>query len=817
VSADWSVPGFTEIGELGRGAGGIVVQATDAFGRDVAIKYLSPELLGDQGFREAFRTEARLLAGLDSPHVARLFEYVEGWHGAAIIMELVAGTSLRQILANYGPTEPEGALVVLKGSLLGLQAAHSVGVVHRDYKPENVLVTSYGESKLVDFGVATRVGGLADGAGTPAYMSPEQWVVGGVPSPQGDIYAATATFIECLTGSPPFVADDLATLRALHARAPIPEEMLPKPVRALARRGMSKNPAERPSDAGAFLIELERAAFVGLGRDWEQRGIHDLARRVALLAVLFQSGMGAQAGGTSFAHTQLGTPTQVASPAQPGGPGQPGGQAQPGGPGQSGGQAQPGGPGQSGGQAQPGGPGQPGGPAHSGLTGHAAGGAARRVRGRLRRRSRRPRKNKNKNKNNRHSLRRRAIVSSAAALVLLAGLLIALLPARPPPVEAAAAPELRRPALALQPAQPPPPAVTPPAVTPVEPLPRAVVPTAPPRRSVVPAAPRLPGAVVPAPVPAPPQNGICPADQWRGSDGDCHNKPHCKDNEYFDDGRCKTHPEQCDRDQYLGSDGDCHGKPPHCKDSEYLDHGQCKLKPRCDRNQVSDAHGRCTGKPTATTDCKPGQERHRDRDCYNQGGGGPHPSGDDDCPNGMIRYAPADENGSGCIVRNAGQQPDPKAGGGDSVKKKCPDGQHVNGHGNCQSDKRNRNDPQNNPCASPGTSRDAEGVCRPNDSDKKKSGGRNTNDDKQKSNGGQKGDGGYNQRGGQKDQTAKNNDLNGRSRGNDGARHHDPDADNSGHGKKQEKACSNGQQETSGSCTGGGSHHKGAKSSGSGE
>ncbi|HZZ47511.1 MAG TPA: protein kinase [Pseudonocardia sp.] len=304
MSDEWQVPGFTQIRELGRGGGGTVVQATDDAGTPVAIKYLSDEMLADDGFRTAFRTEAELLAGLNTPHVTRLFEYVEGARGAAIVMELVDGTSLRATLAEHGPTEPEAALSVLKGSLLGLGAAHRAGVVHRDYKPENVLVTPDGDSKLVDFGIATRSGGAGDGAGTPAYMPPEQWA-GGAASTRGDIYSATVTFAEALTGHPPFTADDFIALRELHEHAPAPVEELPEPVRGLVARGLAKDPAERPLDAQDFLVQLEHAAVTGYGPDWEERGRDSLARRAALLALLSADAVGA-AGSTAVASSTLG-------------------------------------------------------------------------------------------------------------------------------------------------------------------------------------------------------------------------------------------------------------------------------------------------------------------------------------------------------------------------------------------------------------------------------------------------------------------------------------------------------------------------------
>src|SRR3954447_6128844 len=141
TSSGWRVPGYTEIRELGAGAGGSVVMARhDADGILVAIKYLSDELRSDVGFVARFRHEARVLNTLDSPHSVRLYDYVETGEGAAIVMELVNGVALRALLRSEGPTGPEAALVVLKGSLLGLATAHMAGVVHRDFKPENVIV-----------------------------------------------------------------------------------------------------------------------------------------------------------------------------------------------------------------------------------------------------------------------------------------------------------------------------------------------------------------------------------------------------------------------------------------------------------------------------------------------------------------------------------------------------------------------------------------------------------------------------------------------------------------------------------------------------
>jgi eukaryotic-like serine/threonine-protein kinase len=275
---------------LGTGATGRVVLAVhDQSQQEVAIKYLASRLVSDPGFLARFREEARLLTELDVPQVVRLYEYVEDpSRGAAIVMELVNGASLHEMISRRGPTGPESALAVLKGSLLGLAAAHAMGVVHRDYKPENVLVDTAGNSKLADFGVAVKAGRRVPSAGTPLYMAPEQWA-GAQPSPATDIYAATAVFYECLTGEPPF-SGRIGQLRREHESAPVPASMLDQPLQRLVGRGMAKNPADRPGDAVSFIAELEQVAVDAYGADWEERGKEHLAERVAALLLLLIRG-----------------------------------------------------------------------------------------------------------------------------------------------------------------------------------------------------------------------------------------------------------------------------------------------------------------------------------------------------------------------------------------------------------------------------------------------------------------------------------------------------------------------------------------------
>ncbi|MFJ9950074.1 protein kinase [Kitasatospora sp. NPDC091207] len=307
----WELPDYLHGRELGAGASGRVVlahhRATDT---PVAIKYLHSAV-----GTPALRAEAQVLAAVDSPHVTRLHEYVEGERGAAIVMELVDGIALRDLLRAEGATTPEAALVVLKGSLLGLAAAHRAGVVHRDYKPANVLVDVAGTSKLVDFGIAVPAGDDRDVSGTPAYMPPEQWA-GRPASPAGDVYAATVTFFECLTGTRPYDGATIAELAVQHTEAPIPAELAPDPVRPLILAGLAKDPQDRPGSAADLVEELEAVASDAYGPRWEERGRLDLTALVGLLALLLP-GAGGAAGGTSLAHTVLaggtGTPTGTAA------------------------------------------------------------------------------------------------------------------------------------------------------------------------------------------------------------------------------------------------------------------------------------------------------------------------------------------------------------------------------------------------------------------------------------------------------------------------------------------------------------------------
>ena len=302
--AEWSIPGYTGLRALGSGGFGEVMLARhDASGVLVAIKYLRHDLVADQGFAEMFRGEAAVLASLDDPNIVRLYEYVESTSGAAIVMELINGVSLREILAHEGSTTAEAALVVLQGSLLGLAAAHRHGVVHRDYKPENVLVNGEGASKLTDFGLAARTGEHPVPAGTLLYVAPEQ-IAGAPASPASDVYSATATFYECLAGRPPFTGEPAELLRQ-HRVEPVPLDPVPGPLRPLVAAGMAKDPKWRAANAGNFVTELETVAAGAYGQDWARRGRSHLGEAVLLLAALWPSGAPAAVQGATVHRTFL--------------------------------------------------------------------------------------------------------------------------------------------------------------------------------------------------------------------------------------------------------------------------------------------------------------------------------------------------------------------------------------------------------------------------------------------------------------------------------------------------------------------------------
>ncbi|ONH30588.1 serine/threonine-protein kinase [Pseudofrankia asymbiotica] len=251
-------------GRIATGGMGEVWRGVDqTLGRPVAVKLLRPEYASDESFLVRFRGEARHAARLSHPGIASVYDYgevatVDDHPTAYLVMELVEGEPLSAVLHREKRLSPERMLDVLGQSADALEAAHALGIVHRDIKPGNLLIRTDGAVKVTDFGIARAVDAApltATGImmGTAYYVSPEQ-ASGRPVTPASDVYSLGVVAYECLAGRRPF--DDRNPIVVVMAHQqdtppPLPNDV-PYQVRALVEQAMAKNPARRPSSAGAF-------------------------------------------------------------------------------------------------------------------------------------------------------------------------------------------------------------------------------------------------------------------------------------------------------------------------------------------------------------------------------------------------------------------------------------------------------------------------------------------------------------------------------------------------------------------------------------
>ena len=184
--------------------------------------------------------------------------------------------------------------MVLKDSLLGLAAAHSRRVAHRDVKPDNVLIDATGWCTLTDFGIAVQTDKQMPAPGTPEYMAPELW--NGAPNlPASDMYAATVVLCESLTGKPPF-SGRAGRLRQQHESEPVPLDQYEPPLRDLIGWGLAKYSDRRPPSAWAFVGEIDARAAAAYGPLWEEEGRRELAERAEAVMALAADDGGAGGG-----------------------------------------------------------------------------------------------------------------------------------------------------------------------------------------------------------------------------------------------------------------------------------------------------------------------------------------------------------------------------------------------------------------------------------------------------------------------------------------------------------------------------------------
>jgi serine/threonine protein kinase len=268
------IAGYRLESVIGRGGMGVVYRATQLdLDRTVAIKVIANERAADPEFRARFKLESKLAASIDHPNVMPIFQAGEDNGLLFITMRLVGGTDLEALLARDGALAPARTLRIVRQLASALDAAHANGLVHRDVKPANALLTLDGTDHvyLTDFGVATTIDG-EDGltmagrwVGTLDYLAPEQ-IRGDEATPSVDIYALAGLIAHCLTGQIPFARENDAAKLWAHVNAlpPAPSQLrpdLPEAIDAVVARGMAKDPAERFKTAG----ELADACAASLG------------------------------------------------------------------------------------------------------------------------------------------------------------------------------------------------------------------------------------------------------------------------------------------------------------------------------------------------------------------------------------------------------------------------------------------------------------------------------------------------------------------------------------------------------------------------
>ena len=253
---------------VGRGAMGVVYKALDLnLDRPVAIKVMSAESRNDPDFVERFRQEARLQAALNHPNVALLFDYFVHDGAPVAVMEFIDGESLEQLIRRRGAIPAHESIPLFKQALRGVAAAHRAGIIHRDLKAANLMITRDDVVKVMDFGIAKRQGSTgatkaSTSIGSPLYMAPEQ-ILGRAVDCRTDVYALGVTLYQLLSGQPPFNPRGKTEYSVLNAHVnDLPEpptvycREIPQPIVDAVMRSIAKEPEARFQSAGDFMRAL---------------------------------------------------------------------------------------------------------------------------------------------------------------------------------------------------------------------------------------------------------------------------------------------------------------------------------------------------------------------------------------------------------------------------------------------------------------------------------------------------------------------------------------------------------------------------------
>lgn len=258
---------------IGRGGMGEVYEAFDTnTDRVVALKVLPAHLAQDASFQERFRKESHAAAGVNDPHVVPIHGFGEIDGRLYLDMRLIEGRNLGAILAKAEqPLKPAFAVSLVEQVADALDAAHHAGLIHRDVKPSNILITDHDFVYLIDFGLARMAGeaGMTTAGntlGTLAYMAPERFDSAGKTDPRSDVYALACVLYECLTGARPYPVDSLEQQIAGHMVQPVPRPSATDPRLAafddVIAKGMAKKPAKRYQTAGELAVAARAALSV---------------------------------------------------------------------------------------------------------------------------------------------------------------------------------------------------------------------------------------------------------------------------------------------------------------------------------------------------------------------------------------------------------------------------------------------------------------------------------------------------------------------------------------------------------------------------
>lgn len=254
---------------IAAGGMGEVWQASDTvLGRTVAVKVLASGFVDDTGFTERFRAEARHTASLSHTNIAAVHDYGEDAGSPYLVMEFVDGVPLSQLIRQHAPMAPDQVCRIVGQAAEALEAAHRGGLIHRDVKPANILITPSGTAKLTDFGISRAVGGAAmtrtgEVMGTAQYLAPEQ-AMGRPATAASDVYSLGIVTYEMLTGTRPFDRENTVATALAQINDPPPPlpRSVPPGLRGLVEACLAKDPALRPPSGGALAAAVRQPGLL---------------------------------------------------------------------------------------------------------------------------------------------------------------------------------------------------------------------------------------------------------------------------------------------------------------------------------------------------------------------------------------------------------------------------------------------------------------------------------------------------------------------------------------------------------------------------